>query len=401
MELKQAIERQSKHFDSFYLYDEMSILSQIACLKENFPQIEFLYSVKCNPHERVLNSIFAQGWGADAASLREVEVSANAGLPKEKIYYSAPGKTEKDLEGAMDKSVLIADSIGEIKKIQTIAQGKKQIIKIGIRINPDFTFAGEGGSSSKFGMDEEQAVEFIRSNSCRNVNITGIHVHLKSQELDVEALGAYYRKMFVLAEKMAGICGELEYVNMGSGIGIAYNPADQEIDMVLLGKLMKEEFDRFHARYPNTKVLIEVGRYAVCKSGYYVTKVLDRKTSYGKTYLILKNTLNGFLRPSMARLIMSCAAEEPTGKEPLFTKENAFAFMTLRESAPKEKVTLMGNLCTAADMIADNIELPCLEEGDCLIITNAGSYAAVLSPMQFSSQERPQEFFLTMDGMIL
>ena len=132
-----------------------------------------------------------------------------------------------------------------------------------------------------------------------------------------------------------------------------------------------------------------------------MTKVLDRKTSYGKTYLILKNTLNGFLRPSMARLIMSCAAEEPTGKEPLFTKENAFAFMTLRESAPKEKVTLMGNLCTAADMIADNIELPCLEEGDCLIITNAGSYAAVLSPMRFSSQERPQEFFLTMDGMIL
>jgi len=98
---------------------------------------------------------------------------------------------------------------------------------------------------------------------------------------------------------------------------------------------------------------------------------------------------------------MSCAAEEPAGKEPLFTKEDAFAFITLQESRQKEKVTLVGNLCTAADVIAEDIEVPYLEEGDCLIMTNAGSYAAVLSPMQFSSQERPKEFFLSAKGEIL
>jgi len=401
MELKQAIKQQAEQFDSFYLYDESGILKQIACLKENFPQIEFLYSVKCNPHVQVLNSVFEQGWGADAASLGEVNISANAGLPKEKIYYSAPGKTEKDIERAIDRSVLIADSIGEIKRIQRIAQRRGQTVKIGIRINPDFTFSGDEGIPSKFGVDESQALEFIRSDSCPNVKVTGIHAHLKSQELDAAVLGNYYRNMFALASRVAEICGELEYINLGSGIGVAYSPADEEMDIAFLGSVLNGELERFHTRYPDTKVLIEVGRYAVCKSGYYVTRVLDRKISHGRTYLILKNTLNGFLRPSMARLIMSCTTEEPAGKEPLFTKEDAFAFITLQESRQKEKVTLVGNLCTAADVIAEDIEVPYLEEGDCLIMTNAGSYAAVLSPMQFSSQERPKEFFLSAKGEIL
>ena len=64
-------------------------------------------------------------------------------------------------------------------------------------------------------------------------------------------------------------------------------------------------------------------------------------------------------------------------------------------------MSLVGTLCTAADVIAEEVELPRLEAGDVVYITNAGSYAAVLSPMQFSSQERPKELFLTREGQVL
>ena len=62
---------------------------------------------------------------------------------------------------------------------------------------------------------------------------------------------------------------------------------------------------------------------------------------------------------------------------------------------------MVGNLCTAADVIAEDIVLPRLKEGDIVVITNAGSYAAALSPMQFSLQEAPEELVLTMNGELL
>lgn len=401
MKLKDIIEKQAAKYDSFYLYDESCIIRSIECLKMNFPQIHFLYSLKCNSNFHVLSSMFGHGFEGDAASLGEVLMAREAGLSKSQIYYSAPGKTCKDIERTITNAVLIADSIDEIKRIQTVAEQLKTNVSIGVRINPDFTFYDNFGHPSKFGIDESQILHFIQNNECSNVKIKGIHVHLKSQELNPEVLAHYYLKTLRLAEKFQSVCGELEFVNMGSGMGIPYSETDPSLDMTSLGADVKELFDTFQASYPSTKMMIEVGRYAVCKSGVYVTKVLDRKVSHGKTYLILKNTLNGFLRPSLAALVVRSGAETlPAASEPLFTCKDAFQFLSLKGKAPTELVTLVGNLCTTADVMAEDILMPHLECGDSVVITNAGSYGAVLSPMQFSSQDRPVELFLTADGQV-
>ena len=90
-----------------------------------------------------------------------------------------------------------------------------------------------------------------------------------------------------------------------------------------------------------------------------------------------------------------------TAAEPLFTGPNAFQFLPFSKRGSLETVTLVGNLCTAADVIAEDICMPRLECGDNVVITNAGAYAAALSPMQFSAQEKPVEVFLTQAGDIL
>jgi len=147
--------------------------------------------------------------------------------------------------------------------------------------------------------------------------------------------------------------------------------------------------------------MIETGRFAVCQSGTYVTHVLDKKVSHGKNIVILKNTLNGFIRPSIVRLIDKYNGENNLpSAEPIFTKKDAFKIETPYENRPLKIYTLMGNLCTAADIIADNIELPELNIGDVITINNAGAYAYVLSPLQFSSQEPPKEYMLYEDGHI-
>lgn len=373
-------------YECFYLYDEKEILARAARLKENFPQVQFLYSVKCNPNPHVLECVRAQGFGADAASAGEVAAALRAGFSPGDIYYSAPGKTDSDLEFALGRCDLIADSEGELSRIARLAEKRGECLSVGLRVNPAFA------AGSKFGIDEELLPELLRDLP-ENLRIAGIHVHLKSQILDEAALGDCWARLFTMARQLSEHT-KFDYVNLGSGMGVAYSPNDAPPDLGRLGERFGTEFERFRACCPDTRVLIETGRMLLCESGTYVTTVVDRKTSRGTTYLILKNTLNGFMRPALARLIASPA-------EPLYTCRDEVRIRPLRTDGPMETVTLTGNLCTAADIIAENISLPRLMPGDAIALSHAGSYAAALSPMQFSSQEPPAELFLTADGEIL
>ena len=230
----------AERYESFYLYEEREILERTGRLKTNFPQIDFLYSIKCNSNPYVLESVFRQGFGADAASLGEVLLAERAGLPRERIFFSAPGKTLRDIRGALTRATLIADSTAEIRRIQTAAEQAGVRVRIGLRINPDFSFSGAGGQPSKFGVDEAQALAFLREFRSDNVAITGLHIHLKSQELEASALSAYYGNVLRLAGRFGQVCGPLEYVNLGSGMGIPYSGQDRPLDLEGLGAALRE-----------------------------------------------------------------------------------------------------------------------------------------------------------------
>ena len=137
---------------------------------------------------------------------------------------------------------------------------------------------------------------------------------------------------------------------------------------------------------------MESGRYVVGNNGCFVSKVLDRKQSHGKAYIILAGMLSGFMRPAIAHWVGSSKDLQQT--EPLFTNREAHSFYALNESTETETVTLAGNLCTSSDIVASDIELPRLAVGDLVCISGAGAYAAALSPMQFSSHGKIKEFFI-------
>ena len=387
----------AEKYESFYLYDGRTIAENIAVLQGNFEGVRFLYSVKANPHPAVLRCIIDEGVGVDAASLREVTMGKENGLAAGDIYYSAPGKSPRDINAALGCSTIIADSPAEVERIQAIAEGHGITADIGIRLNPDFSFDGEGGSASKFGIDEEEAFRLLPQwKGYKNVRIRGIHVHSRSQELRGELIAAYYGRMFELAVRFQNALGhELRFVNMGSGIGIPYAEQDAPVDIKALGASMSALIRQYRPQLPRTEILVESGRFIVGKAGVYATHVMDKKVSHGRTFVLLANTLGGFVRPSVAQMVESYTREEkPAGCEPLYTGRNAFGFVPLTEDRDTETVTVTGSLCTGADVIAQDILLPRLECGDVFVITNAGSYAASVSPMQFASLEPPAQIFL-------
>ena len=182
--MTESIRRLAQENAPCYIYSHDKLAAQAATLREMFPAYDFLFSVKANPFPPVVKALAALGIGADAASAQEVLLARECGMEKENIFFSAAGKTDAALELAWDDCRIIADSLGEVARIGALAQRRGAAAEIGIRINPVFSMDGGQSSASKFGIDEEDLPRLRDMLASLPVQICGIHVHLRSQNLD-------------------------------------------------------------------------------------------------------------------------------------------------------------------------------------------------------------------------
>lgn len=383
---------------SFYVYDEEEILKSINILKDKFSEFEFLYSVKANHNKHILDLMRKNNMGVDAASAKEVKLSALAQIDKEKIIYSSPGKTIQDIKSVIDECIITADSYNELNLLNDIAKEKGIILEVGLRINANYNMFGGNSLSSKYGVDEETLTahkDFI--NNLKNIKIIGIHVHLQSQILDYNVIYNYYEYVLNLALFCQNEMNfNLKFINFGGGLGISYSDFYEDLDIDKLSYISNNLIRKYKEKI-NTRFIIESGRFLVCKSGTYVTPIVDIKTSRNIKYIIVQNGYNGFFKPTLSELIVSYTNKKNNLKmmEPLFTSYDAYKIDLIQniKTDEKEVVTVGGNLCTAADILAKDILLPKAQINDLISINNAGSYAYTLTPLLFSSQEIPAEIY--------
>ena len=384
-----------------YVYDQAHVHERCMQLKDALTGFDFLYSVKTNPYPQILQEVKTAGFGLDAASANEVFMGMTQGFAATDIYYSAPGKSDRDIEMTMGKCRFIADSFHDIERLQALAQQKAMTVKFGVRLNPDFSMASDHGLPGKFGIDVEELPKLLEVlHACSNLELEGIHMHVRSQVLDANLIAAYWQKCFDLSARVEASLGvKLNYVNLGSGIGEVYETGrDRPIDLSVLSSKAKELVEKAQGRL---RFIMETGRYIVCRAGVYYTPIVDIKVSRGVKYLIVKNALTGFIRPAIAHLVLSNNADAADGQEPLYTSPRPFEIRVENNSIETERVNLVGNLCTAMDVVANDIELKKAQVGDIVSITNAGSYAFSLSPHFFSSQAITRQLWKTRTGEYL
>ena len=316
------------------------------------------------------------------------------------IFFSAAGKTEQALETAWNDGEIIADSLGEVARIGALCLKKGQRRAIGVRMNPGFGMGGGLGGPSKFGINEEDLPQLKALLDTIPVTVEGIHVHLKSQNLDADVLGGCYRDSWALAKRVQqALDCDLRYVNFGSGVGVAYDEHyEQPMDLERL-RTYTDAIAADNAVTLKARLMIETGRFPTAKAGTYWLKVVDKKFSRGKTYVITENCMNGLQKPALAAMLRHAAGDGAlTPYEPLFTSEWAFPIVAHGSESVTETVDIVGNLCCAADVLAEDFTGPKLEVGDLIEVKNAGAYACTLTAQRFSSHQPPRELLVYGDG---
>ena len=106
------------------------------------------------------------------------------------------------------------------------------------------------------------------------------------------------------------------------------------------------------------------------EAGVYVTRVVDRKTSRGLTYLVTDGGLNHHL-----------SASGNFGQ--VIRKNYPVTIGNKPASAGLEVASVVGPLCTPLDLLADRMNLPAAEVGDLVVVFQSGAYGASASPQAF------------------
>jgi diaminopimelate decarboxylase len=364
----------------YFAYDRRLLTERIGVLRSTLPPtVKLSYAVKANPMPAVLQHLSGLVDGMDVASTIEMQNALDTGLPAHSISFAGPGKTEAEIIQAVAAGVTIEmESVTEAQRVIRAGDMLGIRPRAAVRVNPDFQVKGSGmrmgGGAQQFGVDAEQVPDFLADLAAADLDFVGFHVFPGSQNLNAAILCEAQRQtldlIIALAEKAPA---PVRYVNLGGGFGIPYFDKDLPLDLSAIGVNLAELIDsKISPNLPDVEIVIELGRYIVGESGVYVTRVVDRKVSRGRTYLVV----DGGLHHQMAA----------SGNFGSVIRRNYPIALGNRLTEPTgAPVTVVGCLCTPLDLLGDEVVLPDARIGDLIVLFQAGAYGLTASPTTFLS----------------
>ena len=364
-----------------FVYDRARITAQVARFRAAFPGVALHYAIKANPYAPLLDRMATLVDGFDVASAGEIQRVTTLGLP---ISFAGPGKRDPEIEAAIRARVTInLESEGEAARALAIGTRLGIPPIVAIRVNPPFGLKGAGmkmgGHASQFGVDQDRVPVLIRRIVDHGADWRGLHIYAGSQALSADALIDLQHKTLALAASIAEQAGRApSHVNLGGGFGIPYFANDQPLDLDTVGAALAKALENRPEILRATKFAIELGRWLVGEAGVYLTRIVDRKTSRGKTFLITDGGLHHML-----------AASGNFGQ--LLRRNYPVAIANRFAAKADEEQTVVGCLCTPLDLLADEAMLPVAQEGDLVAIFCAGAYGRSASPTAFLSQPEAKE----------
>ncbi|MGC5334067.1 pyridoxal-dependent decarboxylase, exosortase A system-associated [Micromonospora sp. DT62] len=373
----------------FFAYDRRLVSERVAAVRAALPPgIRLSYAVKANPMPALLHHLSGLVDGFDVASAGELRHALDTPMPAEQVSFAGPGKTTDELTRAVAAGVLIElESAGELARLRKVGRTLGIQPRVALRVNPDFAVRASGmrlgGGPQQFGVDVEAVPDLLPELAVDEIDFHGFHVFAGSQNLHAENICEAQRRTVDMILTLAELTpAPIRYLNLGGGFGVPYSARDQPLELAPIGENLADLLDtRIRPNLPHARVAVELGRYLVGEAGVYLTRVVDRKTSRGKTFLVVDGGLHHQL-----------AASGNFGQ--VIRRNYPLAVANRFDAAPEETVTVVGCLCTPLDLLGNDVSLPRAEPGDLIAIFQAGAYGLTASPTAFLGHPPPIEVLL-------
>ncbi len=382
-----SVELIEQYGSPLYVTNEERLRANFRRYSDAFPNADLYYAAKANANFTILKIMADEGAGADVFSDGELYMALLAGIPKEKVLFNGNSKSDGELLMAVKTGVRVSlDSLDELRTLSAIAKNEGAVVDISFRVNPDVSpdthpKISTGLRTSKFGVPHDEVVRaYKEALDLPGVNPVGIHCHIGSQILDITPFAEAMTKMMDLVEQVSRLGAELEFVDVGSGLGIPYEkgidvPTPQDLADLIL-PIFNE---RCKAEGISPKLILEPGRYVAADSTVLLTTVNTMKDA-AKKFVGVDAGFNLMIRPAMydsyQHVVVANKAAAPV----------------------KDIYSIAGPICETGDILAHDRELPEIEKGDIIAVLDAGAYGFSMSS-QYNGRVRCAEVLVN-DGKV-
>lgn len=338
------------------------------------------FSVKANGNLALLALLRELGAGVDIVSGGELFRALRAGFSGPDVVFSGVGKTVAELEQAVAAQVKLVnvESEAELHLLDDVAARAGRRVPVALRVNPEVDvetahrYTRTGARGDKFGIpyDEARAVARV-ADRLPNVTLAGLDMHIGSQLTRIDPYADGVRRLLELRAQITADGGgqSLRYLDIGGGLGVTYD-AETEADLVAFAAMIVPA-----ALDSGLELVMEPGRFLVGNAGMLLTRVLYRKRSGGKDYVITDAGMTELLRPSHYNAFHRIEPVGPAGEAGV--------------------VDVVGPVCESGDFFARDRSLGDVLPGDLLVVGSAGAYGAVMSS-HYNARPRVPE--LLVDG---
>jgi len=340
-----------------YVYDSESVRQAARTMLGLTSVDRILYAVKANFNAEIIRILDAEGVDFECVSPGEVEWLQEVipDLELSRILFTPNFAPRQEYAWALQKGLLVTlDNLYPLQAWPELFAGQR----IFVRMDPG---QGRGhhehvktaGVHSKFGIPLFEINELSKLTAEIGVDVVGIHAHSGSGVQDPEAWRAVAAELVGVAQRFPGVTA----IDLGGGLGVAEKPGDRPFDVARMDELLTE----VRASYPQYEIWLEPGRYLVARAGVLLTHVTQVKGKRDMRYVGVGTGMNSLIRPA------------------LYGAYHEIVNLTRADETPSETATIVGPICETGDRLGTDRLLPPSQEGDVMLIANAGAYGFVMS----------------------
>ncbi|MFQ5458899.1 MAG: diaminopimelate decarboxylase, partial [Myxococcota bacterium] len=306
----------------FYLYSHATLTRHFQVFDQAFAGIDHLicYAVKANDNLAVIRLFANLGSGFDIVSGGELYRVQRAGGDPARIVFSGVGKSAGEIDEAIDAGILCfnVESREELELLNDRARRKGTRAPVALRVNPDVDprthpYIATGLKKSKFGIPMGQALEDYKAAAqMTHVDVIGLDCHIGSQITETGPFTDALKRLGDFVHRLRDGGTQIRLLDIGGGLGIPYEeeepPPPADYARAIAGPL--REFNSMGIR-----ILLEPGRVIAGNAGILVTRVLYRKETEAKKFIVVDAAMNDLIRPSLYGAFQAVRAVGPAPDE--------------------------------------------------------------------------------------
>lgn len=354
-----------------YVYDNKTQAERAQQLQALKAVDRIYYAIKANPHPSIIKTLYPLGIGFECVSLEELKLVLELypEIDRERLLFTPNFAARKEYEQAFDMGCMVTiDSLYPLQHWGDLFRGKTLIF----RIDPG-TGAGHhkhvstGGNESKFGIVKEDLQTLLKRVDELGIQVRGLHTHSGSGILTPEL----WQETALMLAGMTKFFPQVQSINLGGGLGVVEKPGQQALDLAVLDQALLA----VKGQYPQLQIWLEPGRFFVSESGVILAKVTQRKEKGKVNFVGVETGMNSLIRPSLYG-----AYHEIVNLSRLHEEKSMHAH-------------IVGPICESGDTLGYDRMLPATQEGDVLLIANAGAYGHCMSS-HYNLRQPAQEIAL-------